>query len=562
MILGKAQPFASPEEALAHISEDPWSNYTKADYTVEQWHAACLIHLHDGAPTSKSECKLPVKTPNGTLNRNGVHAAAAALAGARGGLKGVSADQKQKAANALKRYYAQLDEEAPTSLAQHTTIDFRVKPGSPSDILEHHGVKGMRWGVRKDEETSSSPQGSALRGTFRSRRTLEKYTGSRTFTPKTETKFALLGPAALADRSVRSEIKEADRLIREGKASGLKPGTPEFQQRIERITRTDNPQVLGAQRAKEKHGLTKEQKIFLAVGAAGMAAAGYYAYSRYTGNKLPGADLNKLRQEEQKIESALGQHKIPAHWDVRGLKDGPISAQRLGDLAGGEVNAKLKDAENLVINTSRGYADILPKDGFSNPFAAEQHASVTRVLEEMRDKYPSIRNMNVEVVPMSKVPGLENSTANMCVMSMRAGEARVMYNDLMDAPTDAIIRANRRFLPGLGKKDYVAYHEMGHLLAAAHGDLPASFDLLRDNASPTSWRTWQRVEPLLHKRTFARHGFTFQELSKISQYAATQPAEAMAELFGHYSHPEMRQRLTPDQLVRAEAMFNEMGGLT
>ena len=118
MILGQAQQFASPMEALAHVSETPWSDYTKADYTLEQWHAACLVHVHDGEPTSKSQCKLPVRTPNGALNRNGVHAAAAALAGARGGLKGVSDDQKKKAANALKRYYSQLDEEPPESLAQ------------------------------------------------------------------------------------------------------------------------------------------------------------------------------------------------------------------------------------------------------------------------------------------------------------------------------------------------------------------------------------------------------------------------------------------------------------
>lgn len=555
MILGSAQQFASPEEALTHISEKPWSEYTKADYTNDQWHAACLIHLHDGAPTTKSECKLPIKTPHGVLNRNGVHAAAAALAGARGGLKGVSAEQKKKAANALKRYYNELDEEPPESLAQH------------SNILEHHGVKGMRWGVRKEEETSGRDpgEGSALRGTFRSRRQLEKYTGNSGFSSRTETRFALLGPAALADKQVRAEIKEADRLVREGKASGLKPGSPEFQQRIERITRTDTPQVLGAQRIgtpPEKHGLSKEQKIFLAVGAAGMAAAGYYAYTKYSGNKMQGFDLAKVKQEEQKVNDSLGRFTLPSHWDVRGLKDGPISKQNLGDLAGGEFNAKLHDAENLVVNTSRGYADILPKNGFSNPFAAEQHASVTRVLEEMRDKYPTIRNMNVEVVPMSKVPGMEGSEANMAVMAMRAGEARVMYNDLMDAPSAAIIRANRDFLPGLGKKNYVAYHEMGHLLAAAHGDLPASFDILKDDSSPTIWRTWQTAEPLLHRRTFAKHGFTFKELSKISGYAATQPAEAMAELFGHYSHPEMRKRLTPDQLIRAESMFNEMGGLT
>jgi len=40
MYQGGNQVFASPEEALAHISEQAWSDYTKADYTLEQWHAA------------------------------------------------------------------------------------------------------------------------------------------------------------------------------------------------------------------------------------------------------------------------------------------------------------------------------------------------------------------------------------------------------------------------------------------------------------------------------------------------------------------------------------------
>jgi len=131
VLMGGNQAFASPTEALAHVSEQPWSDYTKADYSVEQWHAACLIHVHEGAPTSKSECKLPVKTPNGALNRNGVHAAAAALAGARGGLKGVSADQKSKAAGALRRYYSQLDETPPESLAVHANI------GRGAEFLQH-----------------------------------------------------------------------------------------------------------------------------------------------------------------------------------------------------------------------------------------------------------------------------------------------------------------------------------------------------------------------------------------------------------------------------------------
>lgn len=115
----------------------PWSNYTAADYTIEQWHRACLIHLHDGPPTSKSECKLPVKTPNGVVNKNGVHAAAAALAGARGGVH-ASVEQKASAARALRGYYKQMNEESPPSLKQ-SDIDV---------FIEHHGVKGMHWGVR------------------------------------------------------------------------------------------------------------------------------------------------------------------------------------------------------------------------------------------------------------------------------------------------------------------------------------------------------------------------------------------------------------------------------
>jgi hypothetical protein len=30
------------------------------------------------------------------------------------------------------------------------------KPGSPEDILEHFGAKGMKWGVRKEQATSGS----------------------------------------------------------------------------------------------------------------------------------------------------------------------------------------------------------------------------------------------------------------------------------------------------------------------------------------------------------------------------------------------------------------------
>jgi hypothetical protein len=98
------------------ISNSPWGQFSEADYDVEQWHNACIIHLHDGAPESKEQCKLPVREPDGTLNRNAVHAAAGALAGARGGVQ-APPDAKRRAAATLRGLYADLEEQPPPNLS-------------------------------------------------------------------------------------------------------------------------------------------------------------------------------------------------------------------------------------------------------------------------------------------------------------------------------------------------------------------------------------------------------------------------------------------------------------
>lgn len=96
------------------FSNRPWSDFGESDYTLEQWHRACLIHLHDGTPTSKAQCKLPVREPDGTLNRNAIYAAAAALAGARAPLD-APAEQKRRAARKLIELYREMGEIAPES---------------------------------------------------------------------------------------------------------------------------------------------------------------------------------------------------------------------------------------------------------------------------------------------------------------------------------------------------------------------------------------------------------------------------------------------------------------
>jgi hypothetical protein len=136
------------------VSEKPWSAYTEADYSIQQWHNACLIHQHTGPPTSKAQCKLPVKTPNGTLNRNGVIAAAGALAGARTPIQ-ASTEEKNSAARALIRYYQQLNMKPTPKLLSMTHFDL-------SEFLVHYGIKGMRWGIRR-----SNPSGSVTVSTMR-----------------------------------------------------------------------------------------------------------------------------------------------------------------------------------------------------------------------------------------------------------------------------------------------------------------------------------------------------------------------------------------------------------
>ena len=100
------------------VSNKPWSSFSESDYTPEQFCRAALIDLNpSGSPKVKALCKLPVREPSGTLNRNGVHAAAAVLAGARGGVSAPAA-AKRAAARRLRSAYAEMDEQPPESLTR------------------------------------------------------------------------------------------------------------------------------------------------------------------------------------------------------------------------------------------------------------------------------------------------------------------------------------------------------------------------------------------------------------------------------------------------------------
>lgn len=99
------------------VSEKPW-DFRPGDYNGPQ--AVCFYSLINDNTVPKgqwvaSACKLPVYEPDGTLNRNAVHAAAAALAGARGGVHS-SPQAKRAAARKLIPLYGQLKELVPDSV--------------------------------------------------------------------------------------------------------------------------------------------------------------------------------------------------------------------------------------------------------------------------------------------------------------------------------------------------------------------------------------------------------------------------------------------------------------
>lgn len=61
---------------MAGTTERPWDG-SASRFTIQEWKRACLIDTGAGDPDSKSRYKLPVREPDGTVNANGVRAAAA-----------------------------------------------------------------------------------------------------------------------------------------------------------------------------------------------------------------------------------------------------------------------------------------------------------------------------------------------------------------------------------------------------------------------------------------------------------------------------------------------------
>jgi HK97 family phage prohead protease len=98
----------------AATTSKPWDG-SPARFTDEQYRASALFCRGGDGPV-KELCSLPVKEPDGTVNVNALGSAAAALAGARGGVRNVPREQKTQAARKLIRLYGMANLDPPPAL--------------------------------------------------------------------------------------------------------------------------------------------------------------------------------------------------------------------------------------------------------------------------------------------------------------------------------------------------------------------------------------------------------------------------------------------------------------
>lgn len=104
-------------EGKASVTDKPWDG-SASRFDDTQWRRSCVLDRADCGDASgmsaKERYSLPVREPNGTLNRNGVHAAAGGRGVSR--VNACSAAKKKAAGRLVRFYRGPLGEDPPESL--------------------------------------------------------------------------------------------------------------------------------------------------------------------------------------------------------------------------------------------------------------------------------------------------------------------------------------------------------------------------------------------------------------------------------------------------------------
>jgi hypothetical protein len=270
-------------------------------------------------------------------------------------------------------------------------------------------------------------------------------------------------------------------------------------------------------------------------------------------------------------EEALMHYGVKGmRWGVR--KDEESSSRLTGNLVAPQTQSTMShglagmelQGNDLTVDRSKGYAEFRPAGFPANAAVARRHGEIIAALDEVRAAYPAVAKMNIEVVPMSRVPVFAELVPSTfaSVQAVKQGEARIMYNDVMGELEPKQTAWVKDYMPGVGTKNYIGYHEMGHLMAMANGTFPPSYETMAKGISPRNVYKYNKVNQKQHKALLKKHGLPFKKLRKLSRYSGTMPSEALAELTGHTLSPVMRSKLDADTLRKSEALLNEMGGAT
>lgn len=123
--------------AAASVSDKPWSGFSASDYSPAQYKDACLIVTGDGS--TKDMCSLPIREPDGTLNRNGITAAA-------GRLKQTDAPDGAKTAAAkalLSIYRTTLHADAPNDVKELAGVKASAQTPAEPPVQPPKGADAM-----------------------------------------------------------------------------------------------------------------------------------------------------------------------------------------------------------------------------------------------------------------------------------------------------------------------------------------------------------------------------------------------------------------------------------
>jgi 2'-5' RNA ligase len=137
--------------AKTAFSDAPWSS-PESKLEVGDFAKVCLIDLNEpGEEKVKGKLKLPIRsTPGGPVNKNALRAAAAVLAGARGGVN-APAEAKSKAARTLVRLMREADIEVGDSLLRMAGMETEkaeeVEKEWTGEIISKQDEKQIVYGV-------------------------------------------------------------------------------------------------------------------------------------------------------------------------------------------------------------------------------------------------------------------------------------------------------------------------------------------------------------------------------------------------------------------------------